>query len=153
MRKLNRLIAAGALAVPMALGASSIAGADVGSLADQDLGQQELPGVNQEPNEGGSGDQGADARQEAQNLGDDLREEAQNVRDDIQEEARSMREDRLEEAQNSRDESQGGDASSNESTSGDESDSDAEPTQELEGLFEMLTDNSVEGPGEGSPLG
>jgi len=142
MRKLNRLIAAGALAVPMALGASSIAGAEVGSLADQDLGQQELPGVNQESNEGGSGDQGAKLREAAQNLGDKAQEAAQNLRDNAQEDA-----------QNPRDEPRGGDANSNESDSGDEGDFDAEQAQELEGLFEMLTDSSVEGPGEGSPLG
>jgi len=139
MRKLNRLIAAGALAVPMALGASGIAGADVGNLADQE--ELPLPGADEISNEGGSGDQGADAREEGQMRGAELREEAQNLRDDL-----------LEEAQNSRDESRADDASSNE---GSEGDSDQEETQRaenvLEDIFKALEESSGGGSGGSNP--
>jgi hypothetical protein len=145
MRKLNRLIAAGALAVPMALGASGIAGAEVGSLGAQDLGQ-ELPEGDESSNDGGSGDQGAELREEGQNRGEELREEGQNLGEELREAAADIR---------------GGNDSSNEGDSGDEGDSnegdsDEEALQGLEALFEALADNSDGGTGGGSnptPLG
>ena len=111
MRKLNRLIAAGALAVPMALGASGIAMAD--SSGPLGLGE-EL----QEGDEGS--DDGSDG---SESEGDDARDSGNELRDELLEIGRDLREGSNDENSN--------DENSNESSS-EESGSEESGSEEEE---------------------
>ena len=104
MRKLNRLIAAGALAVPMALGASGTAMAAVGGSSGP-LGLGPL-------------EEGNDSSDGSESEGDDARDSGNELRDELLQIGRDLR--------GSSDDENSNDENSNESSSEEESDSDDE---------------------------
>lgn len=128
MRKLNRLIAAGALAVPMALGASGIATAAVDSSGPLGLGQDRQEGDGSSDESASEGDaardEGSAARDEGsatRDEGDDARDSGKELRDELLQIGEDLREDLND--QNSNDENSN-DENSDESSSEDGSDLD-----------------------------
>ena len=91
MRKLNRVIAAGALAVPMALGVAGVAGAAV----EGSEGQDPLGGL---LDSGGSSDEASSdeaSSDEANSAGDSIREELQQAGRDARQSGSDLRTDLL----------------------------------------------------------
>ena len=115
MRKLNRLIAAGALAVPMALGASGIAGA-VESPTEGGLGEVLGSGDSEESDsDEGDSDEGSSAgdslREGFLQAGRDARESGAGTRADLLESGRDARAAANESQDSSNDAQESGSAS------------------------------------------
>ena len=92
MRKLNRLIAAGALAVPMALGASGIAmAAEEDSSGPLGLGEELQEGDESSDGSESEGDSARDEGDSARDEGDSTRDAGSDLRDELLEIGRELR--------------------------------------------------------------
>ena len=132
MRKLNRLIAAGALAVPMALGASGIAmAAEEDSSGPLGLGEELQEGDESSDGSESEGDSARDEGDSTRDEGDSTRDAGSDLRDELLEIGRELRGGSDEE--NSDDENSN-ESSSNESSSNEESDSEEESDFDLLGM-------------------
>ncbi|HYZ08677.1 MAG TPA: hypothetical protein VE709_08890 [Pseudonocardiaceae bacterium] len=127
MRKLNRVIAAGALAVPMALGVAGVAGAAV----EGSEGQDPLGGL---LDSGGSSDEASSdeaSSDEANSAGDSIREELQQAGRDARQSGSDLRTDLLKSGSELQD-------STDTTESTQESGNSSEGADNLSGVLEAL---------------
>ena len=121
MRKLNRLIAAGALAVPMALGASGIAmAAEEDSSGPLGLGEELQEGDESSDGSESEGDSARDEGDSTRDEGDSTRDAGSDLRDELLEIGRELR--------------GGSDEESSDEESSDEESSDEENGLDLLGM-------------------
>ena len=135
MRKLNRLIAAGALAVPMALGASGIAMAAEGdSSGPLGLGQDSQEGDESSDGSESEGDSARDEGDSTRDEGDSTRDEGDSTRDEgdsTRDAGSDLRDELLEIGRELRG---GSDEESSDEESSDEESSDEENGLDLLGM-------------------